>query len=257
MTTERIRLFGIEIDPLTREQAVDRVYAWIENPDGKCRFVVTPNVDHTVMLQHHATFRKAYDDADLVLVDGMPVVLASRMLKKPVPERVTGADLTIDLLAAAARKERRLSVFFLGAADGVANRAVNNVERTWPDVYAVGAYSPPIGFQNDEQENDRILAMIDSANPDILVVGLGAPKQELWVHAHQDRINARVALCVGATIDFLAGEKSRAPLWMQNYGLEWCHRVMTEPKRLAARYAHDAWMFPKLVWCEWWYDTRA
>jgi N-acetylglucosaminyldiphosphoundecaprenol N-acetyl-beta-D-mannosaminyltransferase len=84
-----------------------------------------------------------------------------------------------------------------------------------------------------------------------LVIGLGAPKQELWVHRHQHELQAKVALCVGATIDFLAGHRRRSPLWMQRAGLEWLHRVMSEPRRLAARYARDAWIFPQLVWREW------
>jgi len=257
MSNERFRLFGIEIDPLTLTEAVDGVYDWIDNPSGKCRFVVTPNVDHTVMLQHNAAFRRAYEDADMVLIDGMPVVLAARLLKKTVPERVSGADLTMELLAASMLREKDVKVFFLGAAEGVAVRASENAKETWPRVNPVGAYSPPMGFQNDEEENDKILQMIEDAAPDILVVGLGAPKQELWVHTHHDRIQAKVALCVGASIDFLAGEKSRAPQWMQQYGLEWCHRVVTEPRRLAGRYAKDAWIFPKLVWREWWHETGA
>jgi N-acetylglucosaminyldiphosphoundecaprenol N-acetyl-beta-D-mannosaminyltransferase len=84
-----------------------------------------------------------------------------------------------------------------------------------------------------------------------LIVGFGAPKQELWVDAHRDRIEAAVTLCVGATIDFLAGEKRRAPVWMRKSGLEWLHRLLSEPKRLVRRYARDAWHFPQLVFQEW------
>jgi N-acetylglucosaminyldiphosphoundecaprenol N-acetyl-beta-D-mannosaminyltransferase len=85
----------------------------------------------------------------------------------------------------------------------------------------------------------------------VLVLGFGAPKKELWIHTHRDRVSARVALCVGATIDFLADEKPRAPLWMQQTGLEWCYRLASEPRRLVGRYARDAWLFPQLVWREW------
>ncbi|MEX0794743.1 MAG: WecB/TagA/CpsF family glycosyltransferase, partial [Pirellulaceae bacterium] len=92
---------------------------------------------------------------------------------------------------------------------------------------------------------------IAETQPQLLVIGLGAPKQELWVHRHRDKIEAHAALCVGATIDFLAGEKARAPRWMQQTGLEWLHRILVDPKRLAKRYAHDAVVFPRLVWREW------
>jgi N-acetylglucosaminyldiphosphoundecaprenol N-acetyl-beta-D-mannosaminyltransferase len=114
----------------------------------------------------------------------------------------------------------------------------------------VGTYSPPLGFENDDAETARILIAIAAAAPDLLVVGLGAPKQELWVHRHHRQLSANVALCVGATIDFLAGKKRRSPVWMRRAGLEWAHRVMVEPRRLAGRYARDAWVFPQLVWRE-------
>jgi N-acetylglucosaminyldiphosphoundecaprenol N-acetyl-beta-D-mannosaminyltransferase len=96
------------------------------------------------------------------------------------------------------------------------------------------------------------LSRLAAARPDVLIVGLGAPKQELWVHRHRDRLAARVALCVGATIDFLAGERSRAPVWMRESGLEWLFRVASEPRRLAGRYARDAWIFPRLFAQAWW-----
>jgi N-acetylglucosaminyldiphosphoundecaprenol N-acetyl-beta-D-mannosaminyltransferase len=143
-----------------------------------------------------------------------------------------------------------LRVFLLGAAAGVADRAAKNISERWPAVHVVGTYSPPLGFEKDELENERILKCIAASQPDVLVVGLGAPKQELWVHAHRDRIAAPVALCVGATIDFLAGEKPRAPVWMRRVGLEWLQRLASEPRRLAGRYLRDAWVFPRLLWRE-------
>jgi len=253
---ERISIFGYEIDPLTLDEAVEEVYTWINEPNGECRFVVTPNVDHTVMLQTDTNLRRAYEDAHLILADGFPVVMASRMVKKPLPERVPGSDLTPALFAAAEHAERPIKVFLLGAAEGVADVAAMNIEARFPNVNVVKTYSPPIGFHLDEEENQRIIDMIAEAQPDILVVGLGAPKQELWVHRFHQQIAAPVALCVGATIDFLAGEVERAPEWVQKIGMEWCHRMMADPKRLARRYAKDAWHFPQIVWREWWYETE-
>ncbi len=133
----------------------------------------------------------------------------------------------------------------------MADRAAQNIEERWPAVHVVGAYSPPLGFEKDSQQNQIIVKMIAAARPDVLVVGLGAPKQELWVHAHRDQVSAPVALCVGAAIDFLAGEKPRAPRWMRRIGIEWLHRMVSEPRRLAIRYLRDAWIFPQLVWREW------
>lgn len=247
----RIRLFGIDIDPLREPEAVARLMEWIVSPTpDRCRYVVTPNVDHTRLLRESEGLRAAYADADMVLADGMPVVLASRLLRKPIPERVTGADL-VPALFRAATASRPLTAYLLGAGPGVAERAAKNVESTWPAVKVVGTYCPPLGFEKDDAENEAILRRIADVKPDALVIGLGAPKQELWMHRFRDRIEARTAYCVGATIDFLAGEKRRAPRWMQRVGLEWLHRVATEPRRLLGRYAHDAWIFPQLVYREW------
>ena len=136
----------------------------------------------------------------------------------------------------------------LGAAKGVAARAAQQMKTRWPNVETVGVYSPPKGFENDAEESNYILGRIALCQPDIVVVGLGAPKQEVWVHQYHDQFQAKVALCVGATIDFLAGEKRRAPIWMQKSGIEWLHRMCSEPRRLVKRYAKDAWVFPRLVW---------
>ena len=104
-----------------------------------------------------------------------------------------------------------------------------------------------MGFEKNPAETDIILDRIAESKPDVVVIGLGAPKQEIWMHANRDRMVAKSAFCVGATIDFLAGEKKRAPVWMQKFGIEWLHRMLSEPKRLVKRYAKDAWIFPQLV----------
>jgi N-acetylglucosaminyldiphosphoundecaprenol N-acetyl-beta-D-mannosaminyltransferase len=246
----RVRLFGVEIDRLTMREAVGRLAGWVNDGARPCRYVVTPNVDHAVLLETNAELRAAYADASLTLADGMPVVWASRLLRRALPERVTGSDL-VPALFDSATVERPLRVFLLGAMPGVGERAARRIAERWPHVTVVGTYSPPLGFERDDAENAKILEMIAAARPDALIVGFGAPKQELWVHAWRDRIDASVALCAGATIDFLAGEKKRAPGWMRGTGLEWLHRCLTEPRRLVKRYARDAVVFPRLFWREW------
>ncbi len=181
-----------------------------------------------------------------MLADGISVLLAARILGLRLPQRVAGSDLVPTLFQAAGERGP-LKVFLLGAGPGVAERAAQNILARWPQVEVVGTYCPPLGFEKDSLENDRILAQIAAARPDVLVVGLGAPKQELWVHAHRQRIQAPIALCAGASIDFLAGEKRRAPVWMRRAGLEWLHRLASEPRRLFRRYARDAWIFPQLL----------
>ncbi len=247
-----VSLFGMKIDALDMRETVDALLGWCQAPRGvACRYVVTPNVDHAVMFQTNEKLRQSYADASLVLADGAPVVLASRLLGRGLPERVAGSDLAPALFKLAARGASPLRVFLLGAAPGVADRAAANIAQRWSNIEIVGTLSPPLGFERDEAENERILAAVAALKPDLVVLGLGAPKQELWIHAHADRLEAKVALCIGATIDFLAGEKRRAPRWMRRVGLEWFHRLSSEPGRLAKRYLRDAWVFPQLVWRDW------
>lgn len=249
-------LFGMRIDAINMIQAVAQLREWIENPQVECRYVVTPNVDHTVLLQESKGLRNAYENADLILADGHPIVWASRLLRKPLPERVPGSELVPEIFQAFnahqvnERTPRKLRVFLLGAGVGVGLRAAKQMKQQWPNVETVGIYSPPLGFEKCPDESNFILGRITLTRPDVLIVGLGAPKQEIWVHQHRPQIRARVALCVGATIDFLAGQKKRAPRWMQRTGIEWLHRMCSEPKRLIKRYAKDAWVFPRLVWAQ-------
>jgi N-acetylglucosaminyldiphosphoundecaprenol N-acetyl-beta-D-mannosaminyltransferase len=244
-----VNLFGMQITRIALNDAVERVLGWCRESRGAyCRYVVTPNVDHAVLFQHRADLRAAYEDASLVLADGAPIVLTSRLLRRPLPERVAGSDLVPEILQSASAP---LRVFLLGAAPGVADVAARRIASCLQSVNVVGSYSPPPGFENDEVENSRILAGIAASRPDLLIVGFGAPKQELWVHRHRHAIQAKVALCAGATIDFLAGHRVRSPIWMRRAGLEWLHRLGSEPGRLTARYARGAWIFPQLVWREW------
>ncbi|UUO08000.1 WecB/TagA/CpsF family glycosyltransferase [Blastopirellula sp. J2-11] len=247
---QRVKLFGVEIDALRMTEAVRQIWRQIDSPNATTEYVVTPNVDHAVLLQGNPQLQAAYEHARWVLADGWPVVWASRLLRQPLPERVTGSDL-VPAMFSAATETKPLSVFLLGAAAGVGQRAAENIEQRWPNVTVSGVYSPPLGFEYDEAENDRIIEMINAATPQLLIIGLGAPKQELWIARHRGRLQTKAAICAGATIDFLAGEKQRAPRWMQQSGLEWLHRMLVDPRRLVKRYVRDAVVFPTLVWREW------
>jgi N-acetylglucosaminyldiphosphoundecaprenol N-acetyl-beta-D-mannosaminyltransferase len=245
-----VDLFGINMHPCRLDEAVDELFRWIGAPDfERCRYVVTPNVNHAVLHQHHDEFASAYAAADLVLADGAPLVALSRLLGRALPERVAGSDL-VPKLFERGHSERPIRTFLLGARAEVSERAASLSETRWPGVKVVGRNSPPIGFEQSRSENSRILAEIAAVRPDVLIVGLGAPKQELWVHRHRDEICAKVALCVGATIDFIAGEKRRAPIWMRRSGLEWMHRMASEPRRLGGRYVRDGLALPGMVFRE-------
>ncbi len=243
----RQQMFGIEIDAYRMENAIDQIYQWIAGELKTCQYVVTPNVDHIVQLQENLALQESYKLAGMVLADGWPLVAASRLFGKNLPERVAGSDL-VPRIFEAATERHPIRVFLLGAAPGVAIRAAENIQRKWANVTVVGTYSPPLGFEKCDHENQYIIERIAVVRPDVLVVGFGAPKQELWVTQHKDQIQAKVALCVGATIDFLAGQKRRAPRIMQRLGIEWLHRMLSEPRRLFKRYAYDARVFPGLVW---------
>jgi N-acetylglucosaminyldiphosphoundecaprenol N-acetyl-beta-D-mannosaminyltransferase len=245
---ETVRLFGIAIDNLTMAQALERLRILLLDEGGR-HYVVTPNVDHVVRLQRDTIFLQAYAGAALVLADGMPLVWASRSLGRPLKMRVTGADLLPRACQMAASLGK--SVFLLGGADGVAERAAHNLRLASPGLRIAGTYSPPMGFERDAAEDRGVVERINRAQPDVLAIGLGAPKQELWIARHRRELIFSVALCIGGAIDLAAGVAARAPVWMQQGGLEWLWRLMQEPRRLWKRYLVDDLGFAPLVLREW------
>ena len=249
--TKRIRLFGIDIDPLTMGETVSYISALLAKPQQSCQFIVTPNVDHLVQLQTNAGLQLAYQQAALVVVDGKPVLWAANALGQQVPGTVPGSDLVPAIFDDALSKKTKIKVYLLGAMPGVADRAKVEIHRQWPMIEVVGTLSPPFGFDKDEVVSQSICKNINESGATLMLIGLGAPKQELWIAQYAPYLMVNVALCIGATIDFLAGEKARAPMWMRKVGLEWLHRVLTEPKRLARRYLIGAIIFPQMVFKEW------
>jgi N-acetylglucosaminyldiphosphoundecaprenol N-acetyl-beta-D-mannosaminyltransferase len=246
---ETVKLFGIALHRIRMTEAIELLQRWMT--EGlPCRYVVTPNVDHLVKLQSSPAMQDAYRAASLVVADGWPVVTASRWLGQPLPERVPGSDLVPNLLAAGNAIED-FRVFLLGGAPGVAARAAERIQIRFPSVRVAGIASPAPGFENDAQQSQKLVESINSARPHLLIVGLGAPKQEIWLQQYAPSINAPVAIAAGATIDFLAGTQTRAPVWIQRLRLEWLFRLASNPRRLVARYARDAVVFPRMVIGEW------
>lgn len=231
----RIKFLNTEVDNLTIHEAVERVEELILNK--KPSYVVTPNVDHIVKLETDKEFQQVYKDADLILTDGMPLIWISKIKKTPIKEKVSGSDLFPEVCKLAAKKGYK--VFLLGAAEGVAVKAAENLEAKYNGLNVVGTYSPSYGFENKENEIENIISMINEAKPDILAVGLGAPKQEKFLYKYRNRFNVPVSLAIGASIDFEAGKIKRAPYWMQKLGMEWLYRLIKEPKRMFKRYIID------------------
>lgn len=210
------------------------------------QYVVTPNVDHLVKLEKDALFREIYDKAALVLTDGQPLIWISRLLGRPIVEKVSGSDLFPEVCRMAAKKG--YSLFFLGADEGVADLAAEKLRKKYPDIRIVGTYSPPYGFESDKEEVKRIVQMVNSADTQILAVALGAPKQEKFFYENRDKFRVAVALHIGASLDFAAGSVKRAPRWMRRCGLEWLHRLLKDPGRLMKRYLVDDMAIFGIVW---------
>lgn len=247
---DRVRLFGMELDSVTLDSAAERLLNWVECGDRRCQYVVTPNLDHAVLFRDNSHLRDAYSSASMVVADGWPLVTAARLLGRSVPERVAGSDLVPRVFEETQRRGIQRSVFLLGAATGVADEAARVIESRWPLCRVVGTFSPPMGFEDDDREEQKIVDAINKVAPDILIVGFGAPKQELWLKRSHHAVQVGVALAAGATIDFFAGRQRRAPMWMRRLRLEWMHRLLQDPRRLTKRYARDAFEFPRLMYRE-------
>lgn len=231
----RIKFMNTEIDNLTMKETLDEIDKLILKNDKS--YVVTPNVDHIVQLETDVDLKNIYRDASLILADGKPLLWISKWYKTPIKEKISGSDLFPLLCEMAAKKG--YSMFFLGAAEGVAAKAAENLKKKYNGLKIVGTYSPPYGFEKDEIESEKIIDMVKEAHPDILILGLGSPKQEKFIYKYRNRLNIPISLGLGASFDFEAGNIKRAPKWMSNHGLEWLFRITQEPKRMTKRYLVD------------------
>ena len=227
----RLRVGEIPIDVVGFEGAVDAVIELAKA--GRGGYVVTPNIDHVVLAEQNEEFRAAYAGAALSTVDGMPLVWASRMLGVPLPEKISGSDLILPVMERAGREGLR--VYLCGAGPGVAQKAGDELTRRY-GVKIVGVDSPMFSASPTEDEAAPALAKIRAAKPDLLLMAMGAPKQEIFMHRFEKQYAPAVALGIGASLDFIAGTVKRAPPWMANNGLEWAYRLSREPKRLWRRY---------------------
>jgi len=229
----QIELLGILFERATLSSAVAQVIK--AGKEKKKGLVVTPNVDHIVMLQDDSDMKHIYDNALFRYADGMPIVWLSKIVKgESLPERVTGADLLIAVCEEAAKND--LNIYFLGGNPGIAEQAATKLKRKFAGLKISGIYSPPFGFEHRQEETDWIINDINSRNIHILFIGVGAPKQEKWAAKHSDRLQVGPILCVGAAFDFAAGVINRAPLWVQKSGCEWLWRLASEPSRMWRRY---------------------
>ncbi|MCM3630338.1 WecB/TagA/CpsF family glycosyltransferase [Paenibacillus glycanilyticus] len=248
MESNKVELFGVAFDNLTMTAALEEVdkLVVINRNNNTSSFIVTPNVDHLVNLNKDRLFKEVYEKASLRFVDGMPIVLLSKLFKKPLKEKISGADLTPKLIEMAYHKKYK--VFIFGSKPGVAEAVANKYSKNYDNQIQISTYSPPFGFEKQEDELKKCLGIINEFKPDILLVSLGSPKGELFISQNLKILNVPVCMQVGAAIDFMAGTVKRAPLWMQKVGLEWFYRFLMEPKRMFKRYfVNDVYFFRLII----------
>lgn len=200
---------------------------------------ITPNVDHLVKLQKDREFYEVYQDADWVVCDSKIVSLASKFLGMPIKEVIPGSSFFTDFYLYHKENEN-VKIFLLGAAEGVALQAMQNINTKVGREIVVGAHSPSFGFEKNESECEEIIRLINSTEANVLLVGVGAPKQEKWIAKYKDQFsNVKLFMALGATIDFEAGNIKRAPKILQKLAMEWLYRMCVDPKRLVKRYLVD------------------
>ena len=252
MPKDRVNILNVEVSRYDLDETVALFSNAIEN-NQKLRVCVTP-VNCVLWAYRDENLKRIYNSADLVTADGVPLLWASRLLGSSINGRVTGLDLLPEFSKISAEKGYRF--FFLGAAEGVAVKLANHLKSLNPGLNVVGTYSPPFADQFSETENEKMIAMINKSEADMLWVSLTAPKQDYWISEHFDRLNVSIAIGVGAAFDVVAGNIKRSPKWMQKAGLEWLFRLIQEPRRLSKRYLVEAPQFIPLVVKQKWSTLR-
>ncbi len=235
LPNEQVVIASTRFDNVTMTEAVEKILHLVQKADSP-QHVCTGNLDHLALLKEDGEFRAIYSSAALVLADGMPIVWLSRLRPDTadLAERVAGSDLLMELCRASAWTG--LKLFFLGGLPGAAEAAKATLEERFPGVRICGCYCPPKETFDTPEEQDKIARILHGANADVLLVGLGAPKQEKWIARHKMKLGVPVSIGVGGSFEMAAGIVLRAPRIVQRIGMEWAWRLSQDPKRLCARY---------------------
>jgi N-acetylglucosaminyldiphosphoundecaprenol N-acetyl-beta-D-mannosaminyltransferase len=230
-----VALFGLPITNVNMEQAIKRVDEYILS--GVVHQIATANLDFARNALHDPYLHSIICDCSMVLPDGAPMLWASKMFGAPLQERVTGVDLVPALAKLAA--DRGYRVYFLGSSEESSSTAVKSLLKRFPKLNIVGRSCPPVATL-PEMDNEKMLLEIHAARPNIIFIGFGNPKQEIWIHRHKDRLPPSVVIGIGGALDMIAGTLHRAPRWIQSLQMEWMYRMAQEPGRLMPRYLRDA-----------------
>ncbi len=226
-----ISFLGVEIDNLTKMEAIKKIRDFLHRKEKG--YIVTPNASHMVELQNDKKFLESYKNALLIVPDGFSIVLASKLLGKPLKEKCSGADLFPEICKLAS--ELGMRIFILGGRDGSEKIVEEKIREAFPGI-VVSSFSPPFGFEKNEEIEKEIINLINDFKTDILFVCVGTPKSEKWIYKNFNHLNINLAFSLGSAPEFFTGVKRRAPKWMQKVGLEWLWRLIQEPGRLWKRY---------------------
>jgi len=225
----QVKILNVAIDDLSQDELLEQ----LETNGG---VVFTPNVDHLMKIQKDQEFYEVYQECDYRVCDGQILFWMLKLLGKPVKEKISGSRF-FPAFYKYHKDKKDTKIFLLGAATGVAAQAQKNINRKVGRNIVIDTYSPTFGFEKDEAECDYIIERINNSGANVLVVGVGAPKQEKWIAKYKKFFTkVNTFLAVGATIDFEAGHKSLAPKWISDAGLESPYRLLSEPRRLWRRY---------------------
>lgn len=221
---DSINMLGVPIDYIDMEDASER--AKMFSVGDRFRYIFTPNPEIIMLAQKDEEFKRVLNSADMLIPDGTGIVWASWFYGKKLPERVPGFDIMAELIAWGASHGWKF--YLLGGKPGIAERAKANLEKVYPSIKVVGTYHGY--FKGDAEE--EVIAHINLCSPNIILVGMGAPLQEKWIFKNRRRLNARLAMGIGGSLDILAGKTKRAPEIFIRYGLEWLYRLVKEPARI-------------------------
>lgn len=219
---DKTDIMGLSFDNVTMEEAVGRAYELMRQPG--CAYIATPNAEIAYCCMHDADAMRAVGSADMLIPDGIGIVKAAAILGTPLKERVPGIELGERILPLLAADHGKL--FILGGRPGIAEKAAARLSEKYPGLVVCGCRD---GFF---EENDKALAEISDASPDLLYVCLGAPRQEKWMYENRGSVAAKLMIGLGGSVDFYAGEAPRAPLFFRKLGLEWLYRLIRQPSRL-------------------------
>lgn len=244
MALNRVKFMNTYMDNVSKKEAIRHIEECIT--ERKISQIIALNVDQIVRIEKDAYFKEICDNSELLLVDGTPLMWIAKLYKRPFKEKICGSDLMPELCQLAAQKGYK--VFLLGAAPGVADIAAQKLIDKNPGLQIVGTYSPPIGFEKDKEELNKINNLLFESKADMLFVGMGVPKQEIFVCENKDKYQIPTSFSVGGTIDFIAGVQKRAPKWINRIGMEWFYRFICNPKRMFKRYFIDDMKIFGLIW---------